>query len=139
MTRPGAAPRAARAVPHRVTTVSPRVALRAALFGLIAPLLIALASPAAAVYRDDGDEPGQALSYFNTFLIFGVLPLALFAIIALLVMLPSLAKGPRYRPGLSWWASPVWFGGPADPDAVKPERLAQTQPIEGTGGTRARW
>jgi hypothetical protein len=65
--------------------------------------------------------------------------LALFAIIALLVMLPSLAKGPRYRPGLSWWASPVWFGGPADPDAVSAERLAQIKPTEGAGGTRARW
>ena len=116
-----------------------RTALRALVLCTSAPLLVALATPASAVYRDDGDEPGQALSYFSTLLIFGVLPLALFAIIALLVVLPSLAKGPRYRPGLSWWASPVWFGGPADPEAVSPERLDQTQPIEGVGGTRARW
>jgi hypothetical protein len=116
-----------------------RIALRAAGLCASVPLLVALATPASAVYRDDGDEPGQALSYGTTLLIFGVLPVALFAIIALLVMLPSLAKGPRYRPGLSWWASPAWFGGPADPDAVKPERLAQIQPMQGTGGTRARW
>lgn len=113
--------------------------MRALSLGLSVPLLVVLATPALAVYRDDGDDPGPALSYLNTLLIFGVLPLAMFAIIALLVMLPSLAKGPRYRPGLSWWASPVWFGGPADPDAVSSERLAETRPVEGTGGTRARW
>ena len=122
----------------------PRLALRVVSFALSSlalgvPLLVALAGPASAVYRDDGDDPGQGLSYFSSLLIFGVLPLAMFAIIALLVMLPSLAKGPRYRPGLSWWASPVWFGGPADPDAVSAERLAQIRPTEGAGGTRARW
>ena len=116
-----------------------RLALRAVALCASVPLLLALATPASAVYRDDGDEPGQALTYFNTLLIFGVLPVALFAIIALLVMLPSLAKGPRYRPGLRWWASPVWFGGPSDPDAVSAERLAQIRPSEETGGTRARW
>ena len=133
------ASRVAPVVPHKVTPVISRLALRAVALGASAPLLLALATPASAVYRDDGDEPGQALTYFNTLLIFGVLPLALFAIIALLVMLPSLAKGPRYRPGLSWWASPVWFGGPSDPDALSAERLAQIRPSEGTGGTRARW
>lgn len=116
-----------------------RTALRALVLCAGAPLLVALAVPAQAVVRDDGDEPGQGLSYAASLLIFGGLPLALFAIITLLVVLPSLAKGPRHRPGLSWWASPVWFGGPADPDAATPERLAQVRPTEGAGGTRARW
>ena len=134
-----AAPRAVAGLPHRVAPVISRLALRAVVLGTSAPLLVALATPASAVYRDDGDEPGQAMSYFSTLLIFGVLPLAMFAIISLLVIMPSLAKGPRYRPGLSWWASPVWFGGPADPDAVSAERLAQVRPTEGAGGTRVRW
>jgi hypothetical protein len=39
-------------------------------------------------------------------------------LISLLVLLPSLAKGPRYRPGLDWQATPEWYGAPGDEPAV---------------------
>lgn len=34
------------------------------------------------------------------------------AVIAMLVMVPSLAKGPRYSPGQPWDAEAEWFGAP---------------------------
>jgi hypothetical protein len=101
---------------------------------------LALAPPAHAAPRiDDGAEPGEPLSLLATVLIFGVLPLALFVVIALLVMLPSMAKGPRYRPGVGWWASPVWFNGPSDPETTAAAAIAERAPTTGGGGTRARW
>lgn len=39
--------------------------------------------------RDDGDQPGQALSFQATVLWFVILPLAIYGIIALLVMGPG--------------------------------------------------
>jgi hypothetical protein len=70
------------------------------------------AAPAFALYRDDGDDPGKQISTLKAILVFGVIPIGLMALIALLVMLPSLAKGPRYRPGLDWQATPEWYGAP---------------------------
>lgn len=52
------------------------------------------------------------LSAHNALLFIGIPALAV-AVAALLVYAPSIASGPRYRPGLSWWAPPVWINGPA--------------------------
>jgi hypothetical protein len=92
--------------------VKPRLALRAAVLVATAPALLVTATPALAVYRDDGDNPGEGLSPFATIGIYVGIPLALFALLALLVYAGSIAKGPRYRPDLGWWAAPVWFDGP---------------------------
>ena len=62
-----------------------------------------------------------------------LLPLAIFAVIALLVMTPSWRNGPKYRPGLSWWAEPIWIGG----RDLESARDAETA-VEG-GGCSARW
>lgn len=75
-------------------------------------MLLALAGPAAALRRDDGDEPGEQLSTLENLLYFGVIPIGAFALIALLVSLPSIVKGPRYRPGLDWQGAPEWYGAP---------------------------
>jgi hypothetical protein len=86
-----------------------------------------------------------ALSPFATVLIFVGIPLVVLGAVALAVSLPSLVSGPRYRPGLSWWAEPVWFGGPDDPAvaqvATDPAALADvvTVPGESGGGASARW
>jgi len=66
---------------------------------------------------------------------FVLIPLGLFLLIALLVYAPSMTRGSRYRPGLTWWAEPVWFGGPADAEAA----LAVADPTREGGGTSARW
>lgn len=114
-----------------------RVAVRTTGVLLTAGLLAAgSAAPALAdVGRDDGSETGDGLSVVETLLWFVGLPLLLFVVIALLVTAPSMARGPRYRPGLGWWAAPVWFNGPEDADAA----VRQATPSTGAGGASARW
>jgi hypothetical protein len=97
-----------------------------------------IASPALAAVPDDGDEPGEGLTALETILIYGVVPAALIALIALLVLAPSIARGPRYRPGVGWFASPVWFGGPANPDVALARARSTPVRSEG-GGASARW
>ena len=71
----------------------------------------------------------------QTLAIFVGIPALLFVIIVLLVSAPSMARGPRYRPGLGWWAAPVWFNGPEDADAA----VRGATPTTGGGGASARW
>jgi hypothetical protein len=65
--------------------------------------------------------------------VFVALPVAIYALVALAVYTPSWAKTPRYRPGLSWWAEPVWLGG------GDPALAAEAAPINEGGGCSARW
>ena len=88
-----------------------------------------------ASHLDDGELPGKGLSAIETLLIFVGAPAFLFLVIALLVMAPSMARGPRYRPGLGWWAAPVWFNGPDDADTA----VRRATPTTDGGGTSARW
>lgn len=48
----------------------------------------------------------------ETLLVFVGIPLLVVLGISLLVMAPSLAKGPRFGPGQPWEAEPEWFGAP---------------------------
>jgi hypothetical protein len=72
------------------------------------------------------------------------------AVVSLLVFASSIASGPRYRPGLSWWAPPVWINGPTvtKPDPANlPElpaapgatAIAGTGVARTTGGASASW
>jgi hypothetical protein len=123
------------------------------------------ATPAlATVHRDDGDDPGPSISTLKAILVFVVTPIGATVLIALLVMLPSLAKGPRYRLGEEWRANPEWYGAPgaelesgggygphghaavAAPPAAEQEAItgtivpsdAETESGQG-GGSSARW
>jgi hypothetical protein len=106
----------------------------AALTAAVATLTL-ISSPAFGVTRDDGDDPGPTLSAGEAIAIYAGIPLLLFLVIALLVYAASFTRGPRYRPGLGWWAAPVWFGGPADVESA----LANPQPTAGGGGASAGW
>jgi hypothetical protein len=83
----------------------------------------------------------------QTLLVFVGIPLLVIAVVSLLTFAPSIAKGPRYRPGLSWWAPPVWIGGPAEkPEPTGAPALEPgptTAPATGvartTGGASASW
>lgn len=55
-------------------------------------LMLLISSPAFALVRDDGDDPGPGLSVAETLGLFVGVPVLLFAIIAGLVMLPSAGK-----------------------------------------------
>lgn len=96
--------------------VNPRRSVRAGVAGafvattFLAPVLAA--APAFALDPDDGDDPGPPISALEVVLIFGVIPIGVFLLIALLVSLPSIVNGPRYRPGLGWQGAPQWYGAP---------------------------
>jgi hypothetical protein len=55
-------------------------------------MMLLMSSPALAVTRDDGDDPGSGLSVIDTIGLYVVAPLALFAIIAGLVMVLDKSK-----------------------------------------------
>lgn len=88
----------------------------------------------------DAEEP----SVLSFLLVLVVIPLALFAVIALLAYLPVLVKGERYTPGRSWRGETEWFGGPqAGLEAVDREQPQVTagagEAPDGRGGASARW
>jgi hypothetical protein len=95
--------------------VTTRNAVRGSVVGALLGLsLFAVATPAVALQVDDGAELGDSMSAMMTLLVFVVGPIALFLGIALVVALPSIMGGPRYRPGMGWRATPEWYGGPEE-------------------------
>lgn len=126
--------------PSTVHPVTARTALRSAALvaatAATAALVLVPTSPAlAATHRDDGSDTGSGLSVVQTLLIFVGIPAALFLVIVVLVSATSSSRGPRYRPGLGWWAAPVWFNGPDDADTAVRTATATTE----GGGASARW
>lgn len=96
------------------------------------PLLAA--TPAFAL--DDGEQPGKGLSVGLTILVYIVIPLGIFAVIALFATLPSMLRRPRYRPGRPWQHDPMWFNGPDDPEKA----LTGARPgATARGGASAEW
>lgn len=118
-----------------------RTALRSGVLTATTALLLLPATPAAAAAHllaahDDGEDPGPGLSVIQTLGIFVGIPVLLFVVIAVLVAAPSAARGPRYRPGLGWWAAPVWFNGPDDAERAVRESVGSASL---GGGASARW
>lgn len=97
--------------------------------------LVGTATPAMAL--SDGEEPERGIGLVNALLIFGIIPLAICALIGVLVVAGRGGRGPRYRPGRPWEFAPIWFAGPADADAA----VAKAKPgatVTG-GGASAEW
>jgi hypothetical protein len=97
---------------------------------------------AAPAFADDivgpleGADPGDPLGPGGTILLFVVTPLAIFGLIALLVLLPGAVRSHRYRPAEGWAADPVWFSGPVEADTA----VAQAQPGDVVrGGASGSW
>lgn len=109
---------------------------------LALPILVVLAaSPASAEPPLGWPEP-EPTSTLSAILFFVGIPVALGAVIALLTMAPSVAKGPRYRPGLPWYAEAEQFGTlPAATSSEQPAVGAGTGSQVETpgGGARGRW
>jgi hypothetical protein len=103
-----------------------------------AVLVITAATPALATAPDQwGDEPTMSTLHF-LLVILGI-PAALFVLITLLVMVPSLVRGERYQPGLAWRNEPEWFGGPSGGVEAAEEKAAVESGTEERGGARAQW
>lgn len=107
--------------------------LSAALSAVTVPLLTA--APALAI--NDGEEPDRGLNAMQTVLIYLGAPVVLLLLIAAFAVLPGLTRRGRYRPGISWQHSPIWFGGPDRPE----EALASAGSVEigKVGGVSAQW
>ena len=113
--------------------------------------MLLVASPAFAYIRDDGDDPGPGLTVLETIAIYLGVPALVTALIFALVYVPSMVRGPRYRPGVSWWASPTWFRGSASapapatgssPTAVATAAGSAAAVVDDSGeggGASARW
>ena len=85
---------------------------------------------------DDGEKHAKALTTGELILIYVVIPIGLFLVIALFSVLPSLLRRPRYRPGRPWNFDPLWFAGPDDTDKA----LAGARPgVTAKGGASAEW
>ena len=107
--------------------------LTAVVTGALLPLLVV--APALAGL-DDGEQPGKGISAGEVILIYVLIPLGIFAVIALFSTLPSMLRRPRYRPGRPWQHDPMWFNGPDDPDKA----LVGARPgATARGGASAEW
>jgi hypothetical protein len=113
-----------------------RRALRiaAAAYAFALPFLVETAAWAAR--RDDGEVPGKPLGAGMVILIYVVIPVGAFLVIAFFSLLPSMLRRPRYRPGRPWNHDPLWFSGPEDPNAA----LSSARPgATARGGASAEW
>lgn len=100
-----------------------------------------LLSPASAA-EPEGWESAPDVSPLSFLLVLLVIPLAAAAVISLLTVLPSMARGDRgYQPGQAWRGDSEWFGGPTK--GVQAANEVTQEQIEArskdTGGTSARW
>jgi hypothetical protein len=83
--------------------------------------------------------PGGKLTPLTTFALFVGVPVGVAAVIAFLVVLPSMVSGPRYRPGRPWTAGASWFAEPAGGE-VAAEAVTTLPPATAEGGgASARW
>jgi hypothetical protein len=111
----------------------------AAAVGILGALVAVVAAATPALAIGERGDPGHGLTWVQTVLIYLGIPVAVGAVITFLVLLPSLVKGPRYRPGRPWTAGSVWFGGPEDAaTALGSVTTIPAATIEG-GGASARW
>ncbi|MEU9156411.1 hypothetical protein AB0D59_39160 [Streptomyces sp. NPDC048417] len=62
-------------------------------------MMLLMSSPALALTRDDGDDPGNGLSVIETLGLYVLIPLVLFAVIAGLVMVLDKSKIRVTKPG----------------------------------------
>lgn len=115
-------------------------------------LAVGFAAPAMASTVEDGEVLGDDLSLGRVLLTYVGIPLLIIATIWVLASLPYMLGAPRYRPGVSWWAAPVWINGPDD--FAEPSKVMDDAPPPASadlpdsaelvspkipGGTSARW
>jgi hypothetical protein len=86
-------------------------------------------------------ETAPTVSSLDFLLVLVIIPLSLAALIAVLVVLPSLAHDRGYEPGQAWRGESEWFGGPTKgvktADEVTPDQVEASS--KDSGGTSGRW
>lgn len=103
--------------------------------------IVSSVGPAVAV-PPEGWPAAEPVSSLSVILLLVGGPVALIAIITLLVYVPSMARGEKYTPGRAWRNENEWFGGPRGgveaADNAEPKALAGNAP-EDRGGASAHW
>lgn len=105
-----------------------------------AALLPLVAAPALAAPPEawPDSEPVGALDFL---LVLVLIPGGLALVIALLTLVPSMARGDKYAPGQAWRGENAWFGGPKDglEAADRTDPAAIESGHQERGGAGARW
>lgn len=114
-----------------------RRAARITALAVPAALLLVTAAPAVADTPSQWEQ-AEPLSTLDVLLLFVGGPLALVAIITLLVMGPSLVRGDRNQRGVASWTEPAWFGSEVTRTEQAPHELDSGSESQ-TGGASARW
>lgn len=128
------------------TAENPAVRRVARLLAVVPAVLVTLAAGSASASPPEQWED-SSVSPLRAILVYLVLPVGLFLLIALLVYLPSMRKGQGYHPGEAWRGGPEWFGGPrggveaadraGQPAAVGPGSTGSSDGER--GGASGRW
>jgi hypothetical protein len=101
-----------------------------------AALLLGATAASASNGYEEASQPGPGLTVLETLALYVGAPLALFVVITLIVLGPSLGKGSRHRTGTSLESGPVWI----DSAGVQhtPAETVRPEPSE-QGGASAKW
>lgn len=79
----------------------------------LTPALVAVSAAGAASAAEPATwTENTDVNPWHAILVYVIIPLALFVVITLLVLLPSMGKSQGYQPGEAWRGEPEWFGGP---------------------------
>jgi hypothetical protein len=117
---------------------NPRVRRAARLLALAPALLVTTTAGAAVAAPPDTWENPPSTSALFLIVVLGVIPVALFVVITLLVYLPSMSKGRGSSD--EWRGEPEWFGGPRGGlDAVDKAEQPALSDGSGRGGDSGRW
>ncbi|MEU5690412.1 hypothetical protein [Actinosynnema sp. NPDC020468] len=81
------------------------------------------------------------MTIVETVLVFALIPLAIYGVIALLTLRQKATRIVRYRPGQEWGYAPVWWS--ANPAGLTAHHTAgEPAPAQGStakGGARGNW
>lgn len=105
-------------------------------------VLVSLASTAAVAAPPEGWEVAEPVSPMAFLIVLVAIPLALFVVISLLVLIPSMVRGEKHAPGQAWRSESEWFGGPRGgleaADKVDPKAIEGHDEAD-RGGASVRW
>ena len=104
--------------------------------------LLINSQPVSAVIRDDGDEPGVAISGAATVALFIGFPLLIIGLISLAILAPQWSRKARRESGFVSHTETWWLNGPGD-EAKHLELEASDEDLGAltlkAGGVSAKW
>jgi hypothetical protein len=121
-----------------VTSTMQTLARRTSVLLLFVVALVLGAAPAHADVPVGWTDESEAVDPLHAILVLAGIPLALFVIITIAVLTPSLVRGEGLRPGAPAIES-QWFGGPRKGTHVLESGSDAPTSDEETGGASGRW